>query len=161
MKGTGTFSLPQKVLLNDSSSEEPCHAASGNDQQNLTACTYCSYDATNVSGIKLTSSVIPDNSSNTSQVDTKMCDIPSSTAGINDNLAGTARCTDAKTCRRFRKLYRKRQKRNIGHLNSVSNYALVNSSHGNLTPPSNSLLSKGPSFVPTPKHIDWGKLSKD
>ena len=37
----------------------------------------------------------------------------------------------------------------------------MNFSDGNLTPATISLLSEGPSFVPTPKHINWSKLSKD
>ena len=37
----------------------------------------------------------------------------------------------------------------------------MNFSNADLTPATISLLSKGPSFVLAPKHIDWGKLSKD
>ena len=147
-------------MSNDSLNIDACHVALGNTQQDFTACTYCSYDDTNVSGINLTSSVIPDNSSNTSQVN-KKCDISSSTTGTNDNLAGTVRPKDTKTCRRFHKLFRKRQHHKKGHLKLVSNHAPMNFSDADLTPATISLLSKGPSFVPTPKHINWGKLSKD
>ena len=108
----------------------------------------------------MTSSVIPDNSSNTSQVN-KNCDISSSTIDTNDNPVGTARPKDAKTCQRLCKLFRKRQHHNKGHLKSGSNRALMNFSNADLTPATISLLSKGPSFVPTPKHIGWGQLSKD
>ena len=62
LRGTIPYSSPQKVLLNDSLSKNTCHVASGSTQQDFTSCTYCSYDDTNVSGINLTSSVIPDNS---------------------------------------------------------------------------------------------------
>ena len=48
-----------------------------------------------------------------------------------------------------------------GHLKLVSNHALANFSNADLTPATISLLSKGPLFVPTSKHIDWGTLSKD
>ena len=139
---------------------DTCHAVSVNAQQDLTKCTYCSYDDTNVSGINFTSSVIPDNSSNMSLAD-KNCDIHSSSTDTSDNPVDTARPKDANACRRFRKLFRKRIHRNKGHLKSVSNHAPMNFSNADLTPATISLLSKGPSFVPTPKHIDWGKLSKD
>ena len=91
----------------------------------------------------------------------KNCDIPSSSTDTSDKPVDTARPKDAKACRRFRKLFRKRIHRNKGHLKSVSNHAPMNFSNADLTPATISLLSKGPSFVPTPKHIDWGKLSKD
>ena len=136
------------------------YVVSGNTQQGLTQCTYCSYDNTNVSGINLTTGVILDNSSNTSLAD-KNCDIPCSSTGTSDNPVDAARPKDAKACRRFRKLFRKRIHRDKGHLKSVSNHARMNFSNADLTPATISLLSKGPSFVPTPKHIDWGKLSKD
>ena len=136
------------------------YVASGNTQRDFSACTYCSCDDTNVSGINLTSSVIPDNSSNTSQVD-KNCDTSSSTTGTNDNPVGTTGPKDAKTCQRFHKSFRKCQHRNKGHLKSVSHHAPMNFSDADLTHATISLLSKGPSFMPTPKHIDWGKLSKD
>ena len=90
----------------------------------------------------------------------KNCDIPSSPTDTSDKPVDTARPKDAKACRRFRKLLRKRIHRNKGHLKSVSNHAPMNFSNTDLTPATMSLLSKGPSFVPTPKHIDWGKLSK-
>ena len=91
----------------------------------------------------------------------KSCDMPSSSTGTSDNPVDTAGPKDAKACRRFRKLFRKRINRNKGHLQSVSNHAPMNFSNADLTPATISLLSKGPSFVPTPKHIDWGKLTKD
>ena len=158
--GTIPYSSPQKVMFKDLLSIDTCHVVSVNTQQDLTKCTYCSYDDTNVSGINLTSSVIPDNSSNMSLAD-KNCDTPSSSTDTSDKPVDTVRPKDAKACRRFRKLFRKRIHRNKGHLKSVSNHAPMNFSNADLTPATISLLSKGPSFVPTPKHIDWGKLSKD
>ena len=158
--GTITYSSPQKVMFKDLLSIDTCHIVSVNTQQDLTKCTYCSYYDTNVSGINLTSSVIPDNSSNMSLAD-KNCDTPSSSTDTSDKPVDTVRPKDAKACRRFRKLFRKRIHRNKGHLKSVSNHAPMNFSNADLTPATISLLSKGPSFVATPKHIDWGKLSKD
>ena len=37
----------------------------------------------------------------------------------------------------------------------------INLSSLNLTSPQKSLLSKGPSFVPTPKDVNWYELRKD
>ena len=158
--GTIPYSSPQKVIFKDHLSIDTCHVVSGNTQQDLTKSTYCFYDDTNVSGINLTSSVIPDNSSNMSLAD-KNFDKPSSSPGTSDNPIDTARPKNVKACRRFRKLFRKRIHRNKGHLKSVSNHAPMDFSNADLTPATISLLSKGPSFVPTPKHIEWGKLSKD
>ena len=158
--GTIPYSSPQKVMFKNLLSIDTCHVVSVNTQQDLTKCTYCSYDDTNVSGINLTSSVTPDNSSNMSLAD-KNYDTPSSSTDTSDKPVDTVRPKDAKACRRFRKLFRKRIHRNKGHLKSVSNHAPVNFSNADLTPATISLLSKGPSFVPTPKHINWGKLSKD
>ena len=151
--GTTPYSSPQKVMFKDPLSIDTCHVVSVNTQQDLTKCTYCSYNDTNVSGVNLTSGVIPDNSSNMSLAD-KNCDIPSSSTDTSDKPVNTARPKDAKACRRFHKLFRKRIHRNKGHLKSVSNHAPMNFSNADLTPATISLLSKGPSFVPTPKHID-------
>ena len=140
-------------MFKDPLSIDTCHVVSVNTQQDLTKCTYCSYDNTNVSGTNLTSSVIPDNSSNMSLSDNN-CDISSSSTDTSDKPVDTARPKDAKACRRFRKLIRKRIHSNKGHLKSVSNLALMNFSNADLTPATISLLSKGPSFMPTPKHID-------
>ena len=85
----------------------------------------------------------------------------SSTTGISDNSVGTAGPKDSKTCRRFHKSFRKRTHCNKGHLKSVSNYAPMNFTNADLTTATISLLSKGPLFVPTPKHTDCGKLDKN
>ena len=131
--GTIPYSSPRKVMFKDPLSIDTCHVVSVNTQQDLTKCTYCSYDDINVSGINLTSSVIPDNSGNMSLAD-KNCDIPSSSTDTSDKPVDTARPKDAKACQRFRKLFRKRIHCNKGHLKSVSNHAQMNFSNADLTP---------------------------
>ena len=54
LSGTIPYSSPHKILLNNSFSINTDNVAAGNTQQDFTACIYCSYDDTNVSGIKLT-----------------------------------------------------------------------------------------------------------
>ena len=138
--GTILYSSPQKVMFKDPLSIDTCHVVSVNTQQDLTKCTYCSYNDTNVFGINLTSSVIPDNSSNTSLAD-KNCDIPSSSTDTSDKPVDTAMPKDAKACRRFGKLFRERIHRNKGHFKSVSDHAPMNLSNADLTPATISLLS--------------------
>ena len=65
-----------------------------------------------------------------------------------------------------KKLKRVRHKNNLReqmHFAKVNDpdQNAINLSSLNLTSPQNSLLSKGPSFVPTPKDVNWYELRKD
>ena len=64
-------------------------------------------------------------------------------------------------CRRFIVNLRKRKNRKQGCTLSTDHHAPINFSSVDLPPGTVSLLKKGPSFVPSQKFVDWGKLSKD
>ena len=59
---------------------------------------------------------------------------------------------------RHKKYYRERI--NFAKVNGPDQNA-INLSSLNLTSPQKSLLSKGPSFVPTPKDVNWYELRKN
>ena len=62
-------------------------------------------------------------------------------------------------CRRFNFNLKKNRKQ--GYTLSTDRHAPINFSSVDLPPGAVSLLKKEPSFVPTQRFVDWGKLSKD
>ena len=69
--------------------------------------------------------------------------------------------TKKPSCRRFIVNLRKTKDRKQGCTLSTDHHAPINFSSVDLPSGTVSLLKKGPSFVPTQKFVDWGKLSKD
>ena len=83
-----------------------------------------------------------------------------------DNKKRKNRCFSKKQLINKKKLKRARHKSNyreriqLAKVNSPDQNA-INLSPLNLTSPQNSLLSKGPSFVPTSKDVNWYELRKN
>ena len=67
----------------------------------------------------------------------------------------------SKKPRRFDRKCRKRKHRTHGLNISAAHHSPINFTYTTVSQSAISLLKKGPSFVPTPKAVDWGKLGQD
>ena len=67
----------------------------------------------------------------------------------------------SKKPRRFDRKCRKRKHRTHGLNISTAHHSPINFTDTTVSQSAISLLKNGPSFVPTPKAVDWGKLGQD